>query len=134
MMELKNLHPGDELLVMPLEFRLLLEPDRKALSLWEGGRFLREYLVVDMGEGIPSKARPTRIASKFAEFNGKNVPPTSTNYRAADKIIQLANPPIQLRAVENPDDEPLPGCVLLHPQDMEEVSLLTRVGNHVEIR
>ena len=133
MMELKSLHPGDELFVMPLNFRLLLEPGRQALSVWEGGRFIREYLVVQMGEGIPPSAKATKISSKFAEYDGKNVRSTSKNFRAADKIIQFEKPPLQIRAI-NEADSPLPGCVLLQPHDMEEVSLLTRVGNVMEIR
>ena len=34
MMELKNIQPGEELIVMPLNFRLLIEPQRKALSVF----------------------------------------------------------------------------------------------------
>ena len=31
---------------MPLDFRLLIEPQRKAVSVWQGGKFIREYPVV----------------------------------------------------------------------------------------
>ena len=37
MMELKNIQPGEELIVMPLNFRLLIEPQRKLISVWDGG-------------------------------------------------------------------------------------------------
>src|ERR1035437_2676998 len=49
MMEFKNIQPGDELVVLPLDFRLLVEPRRLALSLWDGGRFVREYTILHLG-------------------------------------------------------------------------------------
>ncbi|MGD7653564.1 MAG: LysM peptidoglycan-binding domain-containing protein [Verrucomicrobiales bacterium] len=133
MMELGGLHPGDELLVMPLNFRFLLEPKRHALSVWKDGRFIREYIIAGIGEGVPTASKAAKISSKFAEFKGSNVNTTSTHYRAADKIIQFEHPSLQLRATAD-DDNPLPGCVLLQPHDMEEINLLARVGNVMEIR
>ena len=46
MMELQNLKPGDDLEILHLNFRLLIEPQRKAISLWEGARFICEYPVM----------------------------------------------------------------------------------------
>lgn len=132
MLELRNLRPGDELVVMPLEFRLLIEPKRKAISLWREGRFIREYPVVHQG-GVPSAAARTTIASKIAELGGKRVQPHERSYRAACKVIRLAKPPLQIRGWDESDDSPAAG-ILLRPQDMEELSLLTRQGNEVEIR
>ncbi len=133
MMELKNLQPGEELIVMPLDFRLLVEPQRKTLSVWEGGRFVREYPIVHFG--VTGKIAPgrTSIGSKLAEFDGRKIPPQSKDYRAADKIIQLSKPPLQIRAAHD-SGEDAPRGILLQPHDMEEISLLTRVGNEVEIR
>ncbi|MGL5019204.1 MAG: LysM peptidoglycan-binding domain-containing protein [Luteolibacter sp.] len=133
MMELKSIQPGDELIVMPLAFRLLIEPQRKALSVWDGARFIREYPILHLGESAKLKAGKTKIGSKSAELDGHSVAPQSKDYRAAQKVIQLAEPTLQIRgAPESSSDFPN-GLVLL-PQDMEEVSLLTRVGNDVEIR
>jgi hypothetical protein len=132
MMELKNIQPGDELVVMPLEFRLLIEPRQKSISLWQGGRFIREYPVLQIGN-IPPSAQRTTISSKSAELDGKRVQPQSKDYRAANKVIQIAKPSLQIRAWDGDDEKPA-GGILLRPQDMEEISLLTRVGNEVEIR
>jgi hypothetical protein len=132
MMELKNLQPGEELLVMPLDFRLLIEPQRKAISLWDGDRFIREYPIVNIT--VPGKlpAGKTRILSKSAELDGKSVAPQSKAYRGAAKIIQLAKPKIQIRGID--EDKNPPHGILLQAHDMEEISLLTRNGNEVEIR
>ena len=133
MMELKNLQPGEELIVMPLDFHLLIEPQRKTLSVWDGGRFIREYPIVHLG--VTGKLAPgrTTIASKLAELDGRKIPPQSKEYRAADKIIQLAKPSLQIRAALGPGED-TPRGIVLQPHDMEEISLLTRVGNEVEIR
>lgn len=132
MMQLRNIQPGDELVVMPLDFRLLIEPRRKTLSIWAGGRFICEYLVLDMGS-LTSSVKRTTISSKMAELDGKRVQAQSKDYRAANKIIQIAKPALQIRAWDGDEEKPANG-ILLRPQDMEEISLLTRVGNEVEIR
>jgi hypothetical protein len=134
MMELKNLQPGEELIVMPLEFRLLIEPQRKSISVWDGGHFIREYPIIHLG--VTGKLAPgkTRISSKLAQLDGRSVAPQSKDYRAAEKVIQIAKPSLQIRGgAESLDDEAPRGIVLLS-HDMEEISLLTRVGNEVEVR
>ena len=133
MMELKNIQPGEELIVMPLNFRLLIEPQRKALSIWDGPRFIREYPILHLG--VTGKLPPgkTKISAKSAELNGHSVSPQSKDYRGAEKIIQIAKPTLQIRGAAKGGDSPPSGIVLLS-QDMEEISLLTRVGNDVEIR
>lgn len=133
MMELKNIQPGEELIVMPLDFRLLIEPQRKALSIWNGARFIREYPILELG--VPAKLLPgkTTISSKSAESNGRSVTPQSKDYRGAQKIIQIAKPALQIRAAAGTGESSANG-IILQLQDMEEISLLTRVGNEVEIR
>jgi hypothetical protein len=131
MMELKNIQPGEELIVMPLEFRLLIEPQRKAVSVWDGGKFVREYPILRLGSSL-AKGKTT-ISSKGAELDGHRVQPQSKDYRAAEKVIQLAKPAVQIRGVNGDAEESARG-VILRAQDMEEISLLTRVGNEVEIR
>ncbi len=133
MMELKNIQPGEELIVMPLDFRLLIEPQRKVISVWDGGRFIREYPIIHLG--VPGKLPPgkTKISSKSAELDGKQVAPQSKDYRASEKVIQIAKPSLQIRSGgETPD--PAAHGIVLRSDDMEEISLLTRVGNEVEIR
>ncbi len=133
MMELKNIQPGEELIVMPLDFRLLIDPGHKLLSIWDGSRFIREYSIIHLG--VPGKIPlgKTKISAKSAELEGHQVPPQSKDYRAAEKVIQIAKPSIQIRGGSETDDE-TPHGIVLRSQDMEEISLLTRIGNEVEIR
>ena len=132
MLELRSIQPGDELIVMPLDFRLLVEPRRKTVSLWQGGRFIREYPALHMA-AVTAGAQRGTIQSKFAELDGRRVTPQSKDYRAANKVIQTAKPQLQIRAWIDESEKPS-GGILLRPQDMEEINLLTRVGNEVEIR
>jgi LysM repeat protein len=132
MMELPRIQPGQELVVMPLDFRLLIEPRRHSISLWDGGRFIREYPLLHAA-GIASGQRRTVIASKAAEIDGRRVQPQSPEFRSAEKIIVTEKPSLQIRGWDGSGEKPAAG-ILLRPADMEEIALLTRVGNEVEIR
>ncbi len=133
MMELRNIQPGDELIVMPLNFRILIEPHRSALSLWDGGRFIREYNIIHLGVTGAIAAQRATIGSKAADVGGKRVQPQSKDYRAANKMIQFGKPALQILGYDGPAAE-APHGIVLKTQDMEEINLLTRVGNEVEIR
>jgi LysM domain len=133
MLELKGIQPGDELIVMPLDFRLLIEPRRKSLSLWDGGRFIREYPILGSPGSVQSAKNKTTITNKSAEFEDRRVQPQSKDYRAAEKLIQLAKPACRIQSWDGSGERPS-GAILLRPPDMEELSLLTRTGNEVEFR
>jgi hypothetical protein len=132
MMELKNLQPGDDLLLLPLNFRLLIEPQRKAVSLWEGAKFICEYPILRFSGAIPNSGK-TVIASRRSTIGARNVPPTEKDYRATSKSIQLKSPALQIFPFDEHDDTP-PSGLFLSETDIEELFLLTRTGNEVEIR
>ncbi len=132
MMEFKGLQPGDELTVMPLDFHLLIEPERKLISIWDGPKFVRDYPILHFGTTGKIPPGKTKITSKAAEFGGHQVQPLTKEYREAEKVIQLAKPSLQIRG-STKDDELAKG-IILSIEDMEEISLLTRVGNEVEFR
>jgi hypothetical protein len=132
MMEIPRIQPGHEVIVMPLDFRLLIEPRRQSVSLWDGGRFIREYPVLHISQAAAGARRAT-ISSKVGELEGRRVLPESKAYRAAEKVIIIDKPPLQIRGWDGSGDKPAAG-ILLRSADMEEIALLTRVGNEVEIR
>jgi LysM repeat protein len=132
MMELKNLQPGDDLQILPLNFRLLIEPQRKSLSLWDGAKFICEYPILRMGGASP-KSGKTVIDSRRATIDERSIPPTAKDYRATSKSLQLKNPPLQILPYAEADDLSPPG-IFLNEADIEELFLLTRTGNEVEIR
>ena len=132
MMGLQNLQPGDELQIMPLDFRILIEPQRKSVSLWDGAKFVCEYPILRLKGPEPSAGK-TAIASRRATLNGATVAPTDKNYRAASKSIQIKSPALQIFPFNNSDESP-PQGIFLSEADIEELFLLTRTGNEVEIR
>ena len=117
---------------MPLNYRIVIEPQRKSISLWDGARFICEYPFLRM-EGISLNSGKTVIASRRATIAGANVSPTAKNYRAASKSIVLKSPPVQISPYDADDETTLHGISLSQP-DIEELFLLTRTGNEVEIR
>jgi LysM repeat protein len=135
MLELGNLQPGDELNVMPLEFRLLIEPQRQSISIWDGGRFIREYPILKLQtSGHPLANQRTTIESKFAVGpDSKRIQPQAKGYRGAKKVIQLSKVPVPILTYD-PADPDQPRGIFLSGPDVEELTLLTRAGNEVEIR
>lgn len=132
MMSLTNLLPGDELQLMPLNFRIIIESQRKSVSLWDGPKFICEYPILRMNGAAPPTGK-TVIASRKATLNGKIITPNDKNYRATSKSIQLKSPPLQIFPYEESDAAP-PLGIFLSTADIEELFLLTRTGNEVEIR
>jgi hypothetical protein len=158
--ELKNLQPGEELIVMPLEFSLLIEPQRKSLSLWDGGRFICEYPILHIEAAGKLANQRTTIHLKTGQLDGRRPKPDpkpdpkldpkakaksspKTDAKADSKAdskagvavgksIQLAKLPLQIRAYAAEDAGSR--SIFLSPEDIEEIFLLTRVGNSVEIR
>lgn len=132
MMELQSIQPGDEFQLMPLDFRILIEPQRKSVSLWDGPKFVCEYPILRLNGATPSTGK-TVIASRRATLDGKTIAPTDKNYRAASKSIQLKSPPVQIFSYNSTDETP-PQGIFISEADIEELFLLTRTGNEVEIR
>jgi len=140
LLDLKGLHPGEELIVMPLELRVLVEPGRKILSLWDGGRFVKDYTLLSMDlAGLKGGLR-TKISAKSGLSGERRVTPGMKEYRESSKVFALEKSPLQIRALdpsaERADGEDLspgPGFHLA-PEDVEELALLLRPGNEVEIR
>ena len=160
MQELKSLRPGEELIVMPLEYRLLIDPQRKTLSLWDGGRFICEYPIVQLSAGAKLSNQSVAIQSKSGHLDGRRPkpsppkPPKPGTPQAkpeatpagkpsaakpeappmppVEKSIQLAK--LSLRIASFSKDRDGGRGIFLLPADLEELFLLTRVGNVVEIR
>lgn len=149
MQQLKGIQPGHELVIMPLNLRLVIDTRRQVITIWDGGRFLKEYPALSM-KGIPNRSTKTSIKGVIGEHNGGVVPSHHEAYSSASKIIHLGSGNLQIRAWssrlhvasgelsdETPtetkhDEAEIPRGILLKPHDMEELALITRKGNVVE--
>lgn len=130
-LELRPLQPGDELVVMPLNLRVTIEPKREALTLWNGGTFLKEYRIAK-SISVPLTATTMKIENKGGILGDKKVAPGMKDYRASRKTITLGRG-LQIVPTEEGGEAAVHGCHL-DPADTEELALLLRVGNEVEIR
>ncbi len=149
MTRLNTLQPGAELVVMPLNYRLLVEPSSMALSLWDGGRFVCQYPLVHLGGVAKLASQNLTIQSKSGQLDGRAIRPGPTAKRSSSapgskpsattaapepprKSLQLNRHALRITSF-TPEDKDDPG-IFLAPEDMEELFLLTRTGNTVEIR
>jgi hypothetical protein len=132
MMELKNLKIGDELTLMPLNYRMVIDPSHNSISLWEDAKFICDYPILSI-QGLGISSGKTVIASRRADLDGKVVLPTAMEYRSTSKSIAIKNPTLQILPY-NKDNENSQRGIYLKPADLEELFLLTRNGNAVEIR
>lgn len=134
LMDLKSLQPGNELIIMPLNFRLEINPKNRTLTLWDDQRFVREFPLKAVVQP-PGGDQKTKIKSKRAFHNGSSYPPASQGYRGADKTITVERMPLVIASLpEDTKPENLPRGFFLTPADMEDLALVTRVGNEVEIQ
>ncbi len=130
-LELRPLQPRDEIVVMPLNLRVTIEPKREALTLWNGGTFLKEYRI-SKSISVPLTPTTMKIENKGGIFGEKKVAPGMKDYRASRKTITLGRG-LQIVPTEEGGEAAVHGCHL-DPADTEELALLLRVGNEVEIR
>ncbi|MES2995821.1 MAG: LysM domain-containing protein [Verrucomicrobiota bacterium] len=131
--DFKGLQPGEKLLVASLNYRVVIDTKRKTVGLQAGDQFVSEWPAKEMPALKPTGAKPAKISSKLAVLDGKNVAMQSKDYRAAEKMIQTGDPAVLIRGWDGFVEKPISG-ILLSPPDMEDLFLLTRSQNEVEIR
>ncbi|MEM1083860.1 MAG: LysM domain-containing protein [Verrucomicrobiota bacterium] len=136
LMDLGSLQPGDELIVMPLNFGLLIEPERKSMSVWDDGRFVREYRLLAV-VGAPQGDMKTKIVGKSGFVGERRQSPASAGYRGSSKVLSMERVPATISELpEGAGEAPeaLPPGLYVAAADMEELALLLRPGNGVEFR
>ena len=130
----RSLHPGDKLTVMPLDMRLVINTRRKTLTVWKDGEFIKEYPLKKVSYSGRAASRHLKVGSILGVVNGKMYPSHMEPYRNARKVIFLSDKSLAIRgfSADNADDVQL--GFFLSDADMEELTLLLRSGNDVEIK
>ncbi len=133
-----RLQPKDKLVIMPLNLSLRIIPRLNQLFLIdESGEVVKYYEpVVDMT--MPKKRGDSDLVRTTIEniraYKGKSrVNVTRGDYREASKRIKILNPNIEIISEDIKVDESFRG-IILSTADMEELALLLRRSNVVEIR
>lgn len=133
LLTLDNLHQGDDLTLMPLLFNLIVDIPNKRLTLEYGKTFVKDYPFIKLVTKKQKENKKSLIKSIFAiSPDGKKVIPTNLDYREAFKILQITHPPLDI-VPEGFSLNPAFQGIVLKPEDAEELSLLMRKGNMVEI-
>ena len=142
-LDMSVLHPGDEIIVMPLDFKIVIDLSTKRIELYHRDAekkehvFTKEYLILktDLPK-IGSRPVFGKIKSKVAEVNSRTYQPFHSKYRNGIKIliVKVGSKNVQLRPIPEVDDEDLGRGIFLSEPDMEELAMLIRLGNEVEIK
>ncbi len=147
MMVLNNLnrlqiHPGDELYMVALNFNIRIDLKRKALTIRRTisteprrDEFVKEYQIERFR--LPSQNKvlvQTKVKDKKGMIDTRPVSTSTEAYRGSQKVIWLDTGGWQIRAMPEEGDElPEGDGFFLGRSDVEELALLLRVGNEVEI-
>lgn len=137
-----RIHPGDELEMLPLNFNVRIDLKRRALILRRTvseeprrDEFVKEYHVIRYRIPDPRKDLVLRRVRDKSGWDGRRaVSTTNESYRGAEKVIWLTEEGWQIRGMpEDGNELPSVEGFFLERPDMEELALLLRVGNEVEV-
>ena len=138
-----NLHPGDELIVMALDFKLVIDLQNQRVELYhrdldkKAHVFSKEYpiLKTDLPK-LGKRPIHTEIEQKIAEVNGRSYSPSKLNYRNGAKVLgmKISKRMTQMRPVPAIDEVDPGGGIFLSTPAMEELAMLIRSGNEVEVK
>lgn len=137
-----QIHPGDKLEMVALNFKVKIDLNRKSLTLrradpkdLERNQFVKEYEIVRFRlPSQSSKMVTTKVKDKKGMVETQAVITSSELYRGSQKVVWLANKERwQLRAMLEENELPEGNGFFLAREDIEELVLLLRVGNEVEI-
>lgn len=131
-----KLYPGDELVLLPLNFNIKIDVPEKRLSLYKEGHYLKSYPLVDARTRSGAKGTlRSKIGQKIGIADGRSVSPVRfESYRNAKKVLILEHHGLQIRELREGEEDDLGRGFYLREADMEELALLLRVGNEVEVR
>lgn len=146
LMDLGPLHVGDEFLVLPLNFRLEIDVKGGRIVLLEEGAegaegrrptFVKEYPIVQETVGnLGRTVRTVEIGRKHGELESRTYHDRHSRFRHADKVLgfQAGRHYLQIRPLPDGEVEEVGRSFYLARPDMEELAMLIRPGNEVEVR
>lgn len=132
-----QLRPGDKLILMPLNLSLRIYPLKNQLFLMSGEGDAKKVIklyepIYEMTLSKKGKSEMTAIERIVARKKGRNVSSLGDDYREAAKSIKVQNPNFEIRGEFTDLPRGFRGVVLSQP-DIEELALILRSGNDVEL-
>ena len=130
----RALRQGQKLTVMELNHRVVIDLRRNNLTVMNGGEFVKEYPLLRVNYEHTGKSKHLEVGGIRGWHEDKLVSVFSPDYRGAPKIMTLSNKSLAIRALAEDDDEQIGRGFYLSISDMEELPLILRPGNDVEIK
>lgn len=130
----RSLHPGDRLVVMPMNMRAVIDLRRNTLTIWNGGEFIKEYALLKVAYKSSSATKYCKIGMIRGSHDGKLYLHHAEEYRGSEKVIILSDKSLAIRSVSSDSENDQSLGFMLSQSDMEELPLLLRPGNDVEIK
>ncbi len=132
-----GLQKGDQLIVSPLEFSILISLSEKTLTLSMGaGKFFKEYHLE--GYRLPQNSSSefdTEIKSLIVGSGATLIPVATSRYIAADKELRCVRRGVPLRSISvSVEKNKYTTGFFLNRGDLEELALLIRRGTKVHVR
>lgn len=131
-MERPSLVQGQKLLVKPLNFHLVINIPNKELSIWDGEKFIKSYPILMMRDVGKDNATVT-VRAKNAIGDGKDVRSYSPEFASADKQLVIGTREHSWVIDASKDGKMRTQGFYMRREDCNEVALLVRQGNTVEI-
>ena len=144
-----TIHPGDHLLIMPVDFDFAVDVTNKKVIVLRKGRFFAEYPAVDVklpvGFRVPAEIK---LGMKSASLEGKPVAATDAAYLEAEKLIPGSKPgvvlrpvpvarPVETKAASAGASDGSPNSpdfgIFLRTEDLEEVFAMARSGASLKL-
>ncbi len=131
------IHPGDRLILYPLDFEIQVRPNSRLLTLYQRGEFFKDYLIPEIklapGAKLPAA---TLIAFKQASVAEKAVRDSDPRYPMARKWLQTSTSPtrpgIIFCAQPKKKGDDAPNGIYLEDSDLEELCTLIRLKTPVK--
>lgn len=126
------IHPGDRLVLYPLDFEIEVRVAKNLLTLTQKGEYVKDYQILEFNLGGSRLPPATYIGSKSAYLGGKPLREYDNRYSEATKWIQTTSKPgrpgIIFCAPPKKKDDGTPNGIYLDEADIEELSTIVRVN------
>ncbi len=131
------IHPGDRLVLYPLDFEVEVDVAGRTFTLSREGRFFKSYTILDHSLPAPTLPARTYIGAVGGWLEGKGVRPDDERFALARKYLQTTSTGVRPgvyfceapQESQNGTEKPAtPGGIYLAAEDIEELATILRPG------
>jgi LysM repeat protein len=132
------IHPGDRLVLYPLEFEVEVNLENKVLTLIKDGRYFKDYPVIGHHLPVARLNRETTLGEVYGWQGERKIRADNENFTAAPKWMQTSARKGGSGIIFCPEPAktaegaaPPPPGIYLSREDMEELSTILRPGTTI---